>query len=414
MARILLLTPQLPYPPQQGTSLRNYHLLRALAQHHDVTLLSFAESDRPADTTRLAELARVLPPVAVPGRTTGQRLRALLTSRAPDMALRLRSEAFAVALADALQDGAFVAVQVEGIELAWTIPLIRVTGGGTRIVLDCHNAETELQRRARQGDWSRPGRWPAAVYSATQVGRLARFERQVLQAADAVIAVSDEDRQHLTALAGPSQPIVVIPNVIEVDEYRWQGPVPDEARFDLVFTGKMDYRPNVDGVLWFAAEIWPIVRRARPVTTWAIVGQRPHARLTALGEEPGITLTGRVERVQPYLAGAGVYILPLRIGSGTRLKLIESMAAGCAVVSTTIGAEGFSLQSGHAAILADTPEAFAAAVLELLDDPGRRAALGERAQAFAAQYDWRRVGPLLDEVYERLSQPAANKDRQRI
>jgi len=402
MARILLLTPQLPYPPEQGTSLRNFHLLRALAQRHDVTLLSFAESDRAAGTARLAELARVLPPVAVPVRTTGQRLRALLTSRAPDMALRLRSEAFAAALAAALRGSSFDAVQVEGIELAWTIPVIRAASPATHIVLDCHNAETELQRRARQGDWLRPGRWPAAAYSAAQVGRLARFEGEALRAADAVIAVSEEDRRQLLALADPGRPIAVIPNVIAVDEYHWTGPAPEEARFDLVFTGKMDYRPNVDGVLWFAAEIWPLVRQARPATTWAIVGQRPHARLAALGHEPGVTLTGRVEQVQPYLAGAGVYVLPLRIGSGTRLKLIESMAAGCAIVSTTIGAEGFALTSGREAILADTPAAFAAAVLALLDDPARRAALGERARGFAARYDWLSVIPLLEEVYSGL------------
>ena len=402
MARILLLTPQLPYPPQQGTSLRNFHLLRALAQRHDVTLLSFAERDRAADTTRLAELARVLPPIAVPERTTGQRLRGLLTSRAPDMARRLHSAALAAALADALRDEVFDVVQIEGIELAWTMPLIRETAPGTRIVLDCHNAETELQRRALHADRRQPRRWPAAVYSAAQVGRLARFEREALRAADAIIAVSEEDRRQLMALAEPAKPIAVIPNVVAVDDYQWAGQVPDEARFDLVFTGKMDYRPNVDGVLWFAEAIWPLVRQARPATTWAIVGQRPHTRLAALGDAPGITLTGRVDQVQPYLAGAGVYVLPLRIGSGTRLKLIEAMAAGCAVVSTTIGAEGFALESGREAIVADTPEAFAAAVRALLDDPARRVALGERARVFAAQYDWQRVGPLLDEVYDEL------------
>ena len=402
MARILLLTPQLPYPPQQGTSLRNFHLLRALAQRHDVTLLSFAERDRAADTARLAELARVLPPIAVPERTMGQRLRGLLTSRAPDMARRLHSEALAAALADALRDEVFDVVQIEGIELAWTMPLIRETAPGTRIVLDCHNAETELQRRALRADCRQPRRWPAAAYSAAQVGRLARFEREALRAADAIIAVSEEDRRQLMALAEPAKPIAVIPNVVAVDDYQWAGQVPDEARFDLVFTGKMDYRPNVDGVLWFAEAIWPLVRQARPATTWAIVGQRPHTRLAALGDAPGITLTGRVDQVQPYLAGAGVYVLPLRIGSGTRLKLIEAMAAGCAVVSTTIGAEGFALESGREAIVADTPEAFAAAVRALLDDPARRVALGERARVFAAQYDWQRVGPLLDEVYDEL------------
>lgn len=402
MARILHLTPQLPYPPQQGTSLRNFHLLRALAERHDVTLLSFTEGSGPDDVARLSELARVLPPVPVPQRTTGQRLRQLLTTRAPDMALRLSSPAFAAALSAALSATPFDAVQIEGIELAWTIETVRAAGRAARIVLDCHNAETELQRRTLRSDRSRPARWPAAVYSAIQVGRLARFEREALAAADVILTVSEDDRRQLAALLGQERPIAAIPNVIDVAAYHWDEPVPAECRFDLVFTGKMDYRPNVDGVLWFAETIWPLIRRQRPTTTWAVVGQRPHSRLDALRGQPGVTVTGRVEHVQPYLAGAGVYVLPLRIGSGTRLKLIESLAAGCATVSTTIGAEGFDLQSGREAILADRPEAFAAAVLALLNDPARRAEMGAHAQTFAAQYDWQRVAPLLNDVYDRL------------
>ena len=400
MARILLLTPQWPHPPQQGTSLRNYHVLRALAQRHEVTLLSFAESDQAAEAAPLDALARLLPPVPVPPRTTARRLAQLLTTGAPDMALRLRSEPFAAALAGALRRDGYDAVQIEGIELAWVIPI--VSAAGSRIVLDCHNAETELQRRAAAEDRRHPARWPAAAYSTVQAGRLRRFERQALRAADAVIAVSEEDRRQLQLLAGTERPIHCIPNAIAVDDYRWEGPAPAETRFDVVFTGKMDYRPNVDGVLWFAEAVWPLVRRGRPAATWAIVGQRPHARLEALRGAPGITLTGRVPQVQPYLAGAGVYVLPLRIGSGTRLKLIESMAAGCAVVSTTVGAEGFPVSDGRELLLADTPEAFAAAVLALLDDAPLRAALGERARAFAANYDWRRIAPLLDRVYDEL------------
>ena len=400
MARILLLTPQWPYPPQQGTSLRNYHLLRALALRHEVTLLSFAESDQAAEAQPLAALARLLPPVAVPARSTARRLSQLVTTRQPDMALRLHSEPFAAALAAALRRERYDAVQIEGIELAWVLPIVRAAG--PRVVLDCHNAETELQRRAAAEDRRRPARWPAAAYSAVQTGRLQRFEGQALRAADAVIAVSEEDRRQLQRLAGAERRIHCIPNAIAVDDYDWRGPIPAEARFDLVFTGKMDYRPNVDGVLWFAEAVWPLLRRGRPAATWAIVGQRPHARLEALRDAPGITLTGRVAQVQPYLAGAGVYVLPLRIGSGTRLKLIESLAAGCAVVSTTVGAEGFPVTDGQELLLADTPEAFAAAVLALLDDPPRRAALGARAQAFAAGYDWRRIAPLLDRVYDEL------------
>jgi len=166
VAHILLLTPQWPYPPQQGTSLRNFHVLRALALRHDVTLLSYAEADQTADTQPLSDWTRVRPPIAVPTRTTVRRLAQLLTTRAPDMALRLRSEAFAAALAALLRAERFDAVQIEGIELAWAIPAVRAASAA-RIVLDCHNAETELQRRAGQGDRARPGRWPAAVYSAS-------------------------------------------------------------------------------------------------------------------------------------------------------------------------------------------------------------------------------------------------------
>ena len=402
MARVLVLTPQMPYPPQQGTSLRNYHILRALALSHEVTLLSFADTE-PSAIAPLHEIARVLPPVPVSGRDTVQRLRALLTSRRPDLAWRLHSTDFAAALDDALRSQPFDVVQIEGIELAWVIERVRASAPAARIVLDCHNAETELQRRAFDRDRLRPARWPAAGYSAAQIGRLAHFERWALQAADAVVAVSEEDRRFLAALLErPDEAITIVPNMIDVAEYRTNRPAPPEVQFDVVFTGKMDYRPNVDGVLWFAEAIWPLIRRRRPATTWAVVGQKPHARLTALRELAGVTVTGRVPEVQPYLTGASVTILPLRIGSGTRLKLIEAMAAGCAIVSTRLGAEGFAVTDGRELLLADTAEAIAAAVLDLLDHPQRRAELSGRAVAFAAQYDWRRQAPLLDAVYARL------------
>jgi len=411
MARILVLTPQLPYPPQQGTSLRNYHLLRALAQRYEVALLSLVEGDLRPQVEPLNEIARVLPPVPAPVRTAGWRLRQLLTSREPDVALRLRSDPYAAALVRALGNETFEAVQVEGIELAWTLPLIRSSRPGSRIVLDCHNAETELQRRAFEQDVRRPGRWPAALYSRVQIDRLENFERASLRAADAVIAVSDTDAARLAVLAGlPVTSIAVVPNTLDVTEYSWRDEIPAATRFDLVFTGKMDYRPNVDGVLWFAREIWPQIVARRPGTTWAIVGQRPHPRLAPLRALPGVTLTGRVERVQPYLAGAAVYVMPLRVGSGTRLKVLESMAAGCAVVATRVAVEGFAPENGHDLLLADTPVAFAEAVLDLLEHPGRRAEMGQRARAFAARYDWRRVAPQLHAVYDRLlATDAANR-----
>ena len=403
MREILLLTPQLPYPPQQGTSLRNLNILRALAQHHRVTLLSFAEPGSPPALGYLASLCTVLPPVEVPARAGRDRLQQLLTTGEPDVSLRLRSEPFANALSDALRRFAFDAVQIEGIELARYIDVVRRDAPQTRIVLDCHNAETELQRRALRADVGKPSRWPAALFSALQVGRLERFEKWAMRAADAILTVSANDRDHLPRLGdNEKRAFVVIPNTIDVDEYTWPNEIPPSERFDLVFTGKMDYRPNIDGVLWFADEIWPRVLAQRPGATWAIVGQRPHPRLERLREAPGVTLTGRVLQVQPFLAGCQVYVVPLRIGSGTRLKLIEAMATGCAIVSTGVGAEGLPVAQGDNILLADEPAAFAAAILSLLDDPGRRETMGQAARAFATRYDWRTITPLLDDLYTTL------------
>jgi glycosyltransferase involved in cell wall biosynthesis len=401
--QILMLTPQLPYPPHQGTSLRNLHILRALAETNEVTLLSFDDADHLSVPAPLRVICQVLPPVTMPTRSMIQRFGQLATTNEPDVALRLRSERFAAALSAALAAKPFDAVQIEGIELAHYISLVKSDAPNTSIVLDCHNAETELQRRALQADVHQVSRWPAALYSAIQVRRLGYYERRVLRAANGVLAVSDIDRERLIKLAPEiDQEVAVVPNTIDVAEYVWDEIVPPEMRFDLVFTGKMDYRPNVDAVLWFAESVWPLIVEQRPQTTWAIVGQRPHRRLDRLRKLKGITITGLVPRVQPYIAGASVYVMPLRMGSGTRLKLIEAMAAGKAIVSTSIGAEGFPVENEKNILLADTASDQSAAILRLLRDAEERSLLGSAARAFAKRYDWRHTVPLLEEFYKSL------------
>lgn len=399
---ILLLTPQMPYPPQQGTSLRNWHILRGLAQHNQVSLLSFVESDQSA--AALQPLLTICPQVRtvpVPVRDTALRLRQLLTTRLPDMAHRLYHPLFAETLRQWLQETPFAVVQVEGIELARYIPLIRQVSPASRILFDDHNAEAELQWRNCVTDSREPKRWPAAAYSLIQTLRLRRFEREAMRQADWVVAVSEQDAAHLHRLL-PWKTLTVIPNSLDIEAY--QAVTDSEAAnapaFDLIFTGKMDYRPNVDAVLWFAETVWPQIRAARPQTTWAIVGQKPHERLNVLNQQPGITLTGWVESVTPYLAGAKVCLLPFRAGSGTRLKLIEAMAAGKAIVSTTVGAEGFPVRTSQELILADEPERLAQVVLYLLADEGARQRLGAAARVFAQEYDWRVVVPRFEQLYE--------------
>lgn len=405
MAYILFLTPQLPYPPLQGTSLRNWQILRSVAGSHDIALLSFAETMPAYVAPQLASLCRVIETVPAPKpRDLSERLGQVVGGHEPDMAHRLSSDSFEKALERMLRSDPPDIVQVEGLELARYLPLIRRFARRSRVVLDAHNAETQLQRRAYESDRRTPSRWPAAVYSRVQMGRLAGFEAWAAGEADAVIAVSDIDAGHIRDLmVSSASPVTVIPNTIDITEYALANQtVRPDQRFDLVFSGKMDYRPNVDGVLWFAESVWPHLRQRFPALTWAIVGQKPHRRLADLDGSEGITVTGRVEQVQPYLAGAKVNIIPLRMGSGTRLKLIEAMASSSAVVSTAVGAEGFPVQDGRDLLLADTPDEFVSAVSHLLTDQDFRLAIGQHARYLAEQYDWRRIAPRLDALYRAL------------
>lgn len=401
--KVLLLTPQLPYPPHQGTSLRNFHIIRGLAQACEVSLLSFLEPGQSIDAAQiapLAELCQRIETIPMPQRTTGKRLQQLLATRRPDMAHRLFSPAFNIRLLQMLQAADFDIVQIEGIEMARYLPVIRHGSPRSKIVFDDHNAETELQRRNFLTDLGQPRRWVAAAYSAEQVRRLHKFERWVCQQADWVTAVSQPDKTHLEKFTQGQTPITVIPNSLDVQQFQLE-----EAQAipsDIVFSGKMDYRPNVDAVLWFVDEVWPQIRQERPSTTFTIVGQKPHARLGRLRNEPGITLTGWVERVEPYLAGAKVFVLPFRVGSGTRLKLIEAMAAGKALVSTAVGAEGFPVEHNRELLLVDDPVEMGTAVLRLLTHPEERQRLGQAAQQFAQQYDWRVVVPEFLAIYQKL------------
>jgi glycosyltransferase involved in cell wall biosynthesis len=266
------------------------------------------------------------------------------------------------------------------------------------IVFDDHNCEYVLQKRAFLTDLRIPARWPGAAYSFIQWQRLQRYEAQACRRADRVLAVSDADAAALHRLV-PDVKATVVPNGIDTRAYR---PTPAHADApSLVFTGTMDFRPNVDAVLWFAREVLPRIRARVADVRFTAVGQRPHRWLAGLRDDPAVTLTGFVEDTRPYIADAAVYVVPLRMGGGTRFKMLEALAMGKAVVSTTLGAEGFPVTHGQELLLADEPEDFAEAVAALLGAPERRTELGQAGRAFVeARYDWRVIVPLVEKVYE--------------
>jgi len=201
----------------------------------------------------------------------------------------------------------------------------------------------------------------------------------------------------------PDLDVAIIPNGVDTTYYRpLTGPSPEVVLppYSMVFTGKMDFRPNIDAVLWFAHEVLPLIRAQVSEARFYIVGQQPHDRITAIAGEPGVVVTGYVDDVRPYIAGAGAYMVPLRIGGGTRLKVLEAMAMSAGLVSTTVGCEGFPVVAGQHLLIADTAESFAAAVVRLLRNPDDRARLGAEARHFVeACYDWESIVPLFEQVY---------------
>ena len=394
---ILLLTPQRPYPPHQGTTLRNFNLVKELAKRHTVCVLTFLEPDQnPYDSGPLVDLCEWVETTPVPQRSANLRLRQMLTTRRPDMSLRLWSPELNARLAVRLREQPFDVVEIEGIEMAPYLPTLETVQPRPLIIYDAHNAEWILQKRAFMADLKNLARWPAAAYSWVQWHRLRRYEADLLHRVDHTVAMSYPDKVALRDVAS-DVPITVVPNGVDLATY---SEFDEPIYYDLLFTGKMDFRPNIDAVLWFGRYVLPLILAQRPSTTFAIVGQRPHPRLDVLRDIPGVTITGYVDDVRPYLAGATLYIAPLRVGGGTRLKLLEAMAMGKPIVSTTVGAEGFPVVNGQELVLADEPDSFAREVLDLLENPARRARLAATGRAFAqANYGWDALILQLEKIY---------------
>jgi sugar transferase (PEP-CTERM/EpsH1 system associated) len=410
--RLLFLTPQFPYPPHKGTTLRNYHLIGGLAARHEIDLLTFVESeDELRRPTPLSTFCRRMDGVVVPRRGLARRLADTLLSRWPDMGLRLWSPAFASKLAAWRAGTHYDVVQVEGIELARYVLLARESQvahnaqyliPNIQYVFDDHNCEYLLQQRTFETDIKIPSRWAGAAYSFVQWCKLRAFESAICHAADRVVAVSNADAAALQRLV-PGLTPTVIPNGIDVASYPTplHAPLSDDRRggIDLVFSGTMDFRPNVDAALWFAQEVLPLIQQEEPDAHFVIVGQKPHRRLDVLRDRAGIVLTGTVEDTRPYIGRAAIYVVPLRIGGGTRFKILEAAAMNRAIVSTSLGCEGFPVESGRELVIADSPRQFADAVVALLRDSSRRAELGAAARTLAQAYDWKNIIPRLEAVY---------------
>ncbi len=414
---ILFLTAQLPEPPHAGGTLRTNGLFRAVhAAGHAVHVLAFGTSDqlrinRPA----LDEFCASVEVVSPPQRSNLRRLRDVLLSNVADMQQRYASPAYAAKLTDLLRRQSYDLIQIESLEMATYLPVLTREAPDTPLIYDSFNAEYDLQRTIYEAERGslHPRRVIGALYSLVQWRRLTQFERMVCQRVAHVIAVSEADAEAFHRLA-PEACVSVVPNGIDTAKYVTRDSSLDLGEHALVFTGTMNYRPNVDAALWFAEEILDSVRARVPDAKFFVVGSHPHPRLDALRERDGVQITGWVPDVNPFLQAAAVYVVPMRMGSGTRLKVLQAMAAGQAVVATRMGAQGLHVTDGHELRLADTAQDFARAVIDLLEHPDRRATLGANgAQYVRDHYDWAVIAPRLLAVYDQVMQRMKTQETDR-
>lgn len=398
--RLLFLTSQYPDPPRGGGALRALGLMRGAAQAgHTLDLLCFADSS-PAGG-HLATLCAEIITIPPPQRKLSQRLKDLLFTRYADMERRFWAESFISNLDALFARHVYDAVHAESIEMAAYLPTIQRRYPDLPLIYGSLNAEADLQRTVYQIERRHPKRLIGALYSWIQWKRLTKLEKQLCNLAAHVLAVSEADADLLRQFG--NTPVTVVKNGIDTYLYTESTSALSLEKNALVFTGTMDYRPNVDAALWFAEKILPLILKQMPDAHFYIVGHRPHKRLAALHESPHITITGAVPDVVPYLKNAALYIAPLRMGSGTRFKLMEAMAAGAVVVSTTLGAQGLGVTSGKEMLLADSPADFASQVLHLLNDANYRKQIATAGKDFVQDhFDWTVIIPHLLSVYDSL------------
>jgi sugar transferase (PEP-CTERM/EpsH1 system associated) len=400
--RILWLKSDLLLPLDKGGKLRTWHLLRHLAKHHEVTYLAFAEPDTAkAHLDGMMEVAVRVETVARSDAPKGSwRFRAdaarHIIDPLPYAVAKYRSGRFRQRLEQLLREQPFDLIVCDFLFPAVNLP--RRLPCPT--VLFTHNVESEIWRRHAQTRTKRVARW---LYGL-QYRRMLRYEEGALHRFNGVLAVSDADRDTLSRLypGAMRRPVYVVPTGVDTDYFR---PSPsDPAARDLVFTGSMDWLPNEDAMLFFQRDVLPLVRSEEPRVTLTIVGRAPTPAVAKLGQEAGVRVTGRVDDVRPYIRDAAVYIVPLRIGGGTRLKIFEAMAMGKAVVSTSVGAEGLPVANGEHVVLADRPETFAREIVRLLRDTDERRRLETAACTLVVErYDWSAVAGELEQALLRIA-----------
>jgi len=397
--RLLFLSQCLPYPPDGGVKIRTYHILRLLASAFDITALCFYRAkgvsggeDVESAVEALSDLAHVeafpIPQEHGRGRFVLDNVRSLIERRVYTRYV-YASAPYRRRLTRLLRDARFDLVHADSLDLAVYFPMI----DGIPLVCVHHDAQSVLlSRRARHS------RGLMKSYLAYQARRMAAEERLWCPRVSLNVTVSDEDSKALKALA-PDGRFVTVPNGVDTGYFQPTA----GAQSGMVFVGGTSWFPNKDALGYYRRSILPVLRSEGVTARTIWVGRATEDEQRSAGLDTGVELTGYVEDIRPHVARAACYVVPLRIGGGTRIKILDAWAMGKAVVSTSIGCEGLQAVDGENILIRDDPAAFAQAVGQILGDPDLRQRLGRAGRATVqAKYSWEAIGRPMVQKYKEL------------
>jgi glycosyltransferase involved in cell wall biosynthesis len=403
LPRLLFISPRFLFPMNEGGKIRTANILKRMkGGAFEITLASPVPPNHAqyqADTDSVCDRFLSWP---APSGSPLRRIAALF-DKAPVAAATDRSDSGRAAITRAIADKPDV-VLVDFPHAAVLLPA-RIDPAS---VIFTHNVEAEIFERHVA-----VARGPMRLVWRDQSRKMRRFEGNALSRFDSVIAVSKRDGKALTELYD-LKCVEVIDTGVDLEFYAMSPAIADPApgAGTIVFTGAMDWRANIDGIEYLMDEVWPLVIRARPQANMIVVGRNPPAELVAKAKERGLAweFTGFVDDIRPYVAKSHVYVIPLRVGSGTRIKAFEAMAMGRPVVSTTIGVEGLDVTHEQHFLAADTAADFAATILRLLDDAALRDRLARAARGRVEErFSWSHVARQFEAICLRaLGRKAGN------
>jgi glycosyltransferase involved in cell wall biosynthesis len=403
LARILVIDEEIPWPANTGKRLRTLNLLTCVAHEFQIDLLVHggAATAEAVEEMRRRGITVHAAPSRIPSKTsvlTPFRIAASIAARLPYSVYSHQQAAFRRELRRLLRADQFDLVHCE-----WTPYAVYTAELRMPVCVAAHNIEFAIWRRLASADT----RMLYRGLFALQAALMERFERQVFARSQFATAVSEDDATSIRSMG--AREVVVVPNGVDAGAFAPMDVTPQVPR-SLVFTGSMDWRPNQDAIRWFIDAVHPLLLEQGDYQLH-VVGRSPpswmHDRAVV---PPQVVVTGTVADVRPFIANASVYVVPLRAGGGSRLKILEALAMGRAVVSTTVGAEGLDVEAGKEILLEDTPAGFAAAIARLWDDPSRRVMLGRSGRALIeTQYRWEQIAPLQGALWRRAISEAAGR-----